>query len=129
MLCQVVRLSNSEAHLAPGKSNPFTLRTEPHDHSDGHFPLCSLGLLKMWVQAGVKWVAFFQDTNALVFRGLPAALGEGLPPDIDTGLWVSHSPMLALVSCTRIYTKICPALESCALLVHCKVSLLCLVQV
>ncbi len=72
-------LSDSEAHLALDKDDPFKLQTKPHGHGDVHSLLYSSGLLKRWVAAGVKWVAFFQDTNALVFRGLPAALGERLP--------------------------------------------------
>lgn len=76
MDAQVACLSDSEAHLALDKDDPFTLQTKPHGHGDVHSLLYSSGLLKKWVGAGVKWVAFFQDTNALVFRGLPAALGE-----------------------------------------------------
>ena len=69
-------LSDSEAHLALDKDDAFALQTKPHGHGDVHSLLYSTGLLKRWVAAGVKWVAFFQDTNALVFRGLPAALGQ-----------------------------------------------------
>ncbi|CAL5221642.1 g3868 [Coccomyxa viridis] len=72
---KVACLSDSEAHLALDKDDPFAVQTKPHGHGDVHSLLYSSGLLKRWVQAGVKWVAFFQDTNALVFRGLPAALG------------------------------------------------------
>ncbi len=68
-------LSDSEAHLALDKEDPFALQTKPHGHGDVHALLHSSGLLKRWVAAGVKWVAFFQDTNGLVFRGLPAAIG------------------------------------------------------
>ena len=75
---QVACLSDSEAHLAVDRDNPFKLQTKPHGHGDVHSLLYGSGLLKRWVEAGVKWVAFFQDTNALVFRGLPAALGERL---------------------------------------------------
>ena len=60
------------------RTTPFKLQTKPHGHGDVHSLLYGSGLLKKWVEAGVKWVAFFQDTNALVFRGLPAALGERL---------------------------------------------------
>ncbi len=77
---QVACLSDSEAHLALHMDDPFVLQTKPHGHGDVHSLLYSSGLLKQWVEAGVKWVAFFQDTNALVFRGLPAALGEALSP-------------------------------------------------
>lgn len=68
-------LSDGEAHLALDANNPFAVQTKPHGHGDVHALLHSSGLLKRWVAAGVRWVAFFQDTNALVFRGIPAALG------------------------------------------------------
>ena len=38
-------------------------------------PLHRSGLAARWQAGGMRWVAFFQDTNGLVFRGLPAALG------------------------------------------------------
>ena len=77
-MCQVACLSDSEAHLALKRNRPFEVDTKQHGHGDVHSLLFSSGLLKQWVGAGVNWVAFFQDTNALVFRGLLAALGERL---------------------------------------------------
>ena len=88
MDAQVACLSDSEAHLALTKEDPFKLQTKPHGHGDVHSLLYSSGLLKKWVGAGVKWVAFFQDTNALVFRGLPAALGE-----LSFSTWIVVLPM------------------------------------
>lgn len=32
-------------------------------------------MFSRWVKDGKKWVVFFQDTNGLVFRSVPAALG------------------------------------------------------
>ena len=40
-----------------------------------HALLHSSGLAARWREQGFQWVAFFQDTNALVFRALVAALG------------------------------------------------------
>lgn len=77
---QVACLSDGDAHLALDKEDPFTVQTKPHGHGDVHALLHSSGLLRRWVAAGVKWVAFFQDTNALVFRGLPAAIGARVAP-------------------------------------------------
>lgn len=76
---QVACLNDVDAHLALEKDNPFAVQTKPHGHGDVHALLHTSGLLKRWVAAGVRWVAFFQDTNALVFRGLPAALGLRSP--------------------------------------------------
>lgn len=76
---QVACLSDSEAHLALDPKDSFAIQTKPHGHGDVHALLHTSGLLKTWQKAGVKWVAFFQDTNGLVFRALPAALGALLP--------------------------------------------------
>ena len=78
MALQVACLQDSEAHLALEKDSPFALQTKPHGHGDVHALLHSTGLVKKWKAAGVRWVCFFQDTNGLVFRGLPAAMGETL---------------------------------------------------
>jgi hypothetical protein len=38
-------------------------------------PQHTSGLAAAWAEQGVRWLCFFQDTNGLVFRALPAALG------------------------------------------------------
>jgi len=68
-------LADNNATLALDTKDPFTLQTKPHGHGDVHSLLHSSGLLANWKAAGLKWVCFFQDTNALVFRALTAALG------------------------------------------------------
>lgn len=68
-------LSDNAAHLALDPSDPYAIQTKPHGHGDVHALLHSSGLADAWQQAGLQWVAFFQDTNALVFRGLTVALG------------------------------------------------------
>lgn len=40
-----------------------------------HSLLHSSGILKVWYNAGLKWVLFFQDTNGLLFKAIPSALG------------------------------------------------------
>lgn len=75
-ILQVACLQDSDARLALDKDDPFSLQTKPHGHGDVHALLHSSGLVERWKAAGVKWVCFFQDTNGLVFRGLPAALGR-----------------------------------------------------
>ncbi len=91
---QVACLNDVDAHLALEKDNPFAVQTKPHGHGDVHALLHTSGLLKRWVAAGVRWVAFFQDTNALVFRGLPAALGLPSPPPSSTASCSSVSRLL-----------------------------------
>lgn len=70
----VPALLNNSAHFATA-SDRWTIETKPHGHGDVHELLYSSGTIKRWVDSGKKWVVFFQDTNGLVFRALPAALG------------------------------------------------------
>ena len=67
---------DNDAHLALDERDPYSLQTKPHGHGDVHALLHSSGLVDKWKQACVQWICFFQDTNGLVFRGLPVALGE-----------------------------------------------------
>ena len=73
---QVACLADGDARLAADPDDPFKVQTKPHGHGDVHALLHKSGLAAQWQEQGVQWVAFFQDTNGLVFRGLPAALGE-----------------------------------------------------
>ena len=41
------------------------------------------GLLSKWMSQGKKWVVFFQDTNSLVFRVIPGALGVSKSMNLD----------------------------------------------
>jgi len=68
-------LSDNEARLALDPKDPFKLMTKPHGHGDVHYLLHSSGTVNRWSKNGVKWVYFFQDTNALAFKVLPACLG------------------------------------------------------
>jgi UDP-sugar pyrophosphorylase len=68
-------LADNNAALALAANDAYTIQTKPHGHGDVHMLLHSTGLLKQWKAQGVSWVCFFQDTNALVFRAITAALG------------------------------------------------------
>ncbi|GAB4862109.1 hypothetical protein Ancab_037361 [Ancistrocladus abbreviatus] len=72
---KVACLEDNDASLALDPNNKYRIQTKPHGHGDVHSLLYSSGLLKMWHDAGVKWVLFFQDTNGLLFKAIPAALG------------------------------------------------------
>jgi UDP-sugar pyrophosphorylase len=52
-----------------------SVQMKPHGHGDVHLLLHRSGTAARWKAAGVRWVVFFQDTNAMVFRCLSAALG------------------------------------------------------
>ena len=74
-LLQVPCLADGDARLALDPKDAFAVQTKPHGHGDVHALLHSSGLAAAWQQQGVQWLCFFQDTNGLVFRALPAALG------------------------------------------------------
>lgn len=100
---KVACLSDSEAHLALDPKDSFAIQTKPHGHGDVHALLHTSGLLKTWQKAGVKWVAFFQDTNGLVFRALPAALGVSSVLDLDVNsLAVPRAAKEAIGGITRL---------------------------
>lgn len=72
---KVACLDDNDARLAVDPNNKFRIQTKPHGHGDVHALLYSTGLLKEWLIAGRKWVLFFQDTNGLLFKAIPASLG------------------------------------------------------
>ncbi|KAK2659408.1 hypothetical protein Ddye_005941 [Dipteronia dyeriana] len=72
---KVACLDDNDARLALDPKNKYRIQTKPHGHGDVHSLLYSSGLLKIWHDAGLKWVLFFQDTNGLLFKAIPASLG------------------------------------------------------
>ena len=78
-------LSDNDARLAlkldkvTGKpTSPVSLQLKPHGHGDVHTLLHANGHVERWAKKGVKWVVLFQDTNALMFKSLPAVLGASV---------------------------------------------------
>ncbi|KAG5067506.1 hypothetical protein GLYMA_04G245100v4 [Glycine max] len=72
---KVACLEDNDARLALEPQNKYKIQTKPHGHGDVHALLYSSGILKVWYEAGLKWVLFFQDTNGLLFKAIPSALG------------------------------------------------------
>ncbi|KAH1065208.1 hypothetical protein J1N35_030195 [Gossypium stocksii] len=72
---KVACLDDNYARLALDPHDKYKIQTKPHGHGDVHSLLYSSGLLKIWHDAGLRWVLFFQDTNGLLFKAIPAALG------------------------------------------------------
>ncbi|KAG5525129.1 hypothetical protein RHGRI_031715 [Rhododendron griersonianum] len=72
---KVACLDDNVARLAVDPRNKYVIQTKPHGHGDVHSLLYSSGLLNLWRHAGLRWVLFFQDTNGLLFKAIPAALG------------------------------------------------------
>lgn len=72
---KVACLADNDARLALDTNDKYKIQTKPHGHGDVHALLYSSGMLEQWVTAGRKWVVFFQDTNGLLFKAIPSALG------------------------------------------------------
>lgn len=72
---KVACLEDNDARLALDPQNKFRVQTKPHGHGDVHSLLYSSGLLYEWHDAGLRWVLFFQDTNGLLFKAIPASIG------------------------------------------------------
>eukprot|EP00457_Paulinella_chromatophora_P003533 gb/GEZN01003541.1/.p1 GENE.gb/GEZN01003541.1/~~gb/GEZN01003541.1/.p1 ORF type:complete len:620 (-),score=120.28 gb/GEZN01003541.1/:291-1946(-) len=70
----VPAMSDNKAHFVTEEKDKFMLSCKPHGHGDVHQLLYSSGLSDKWAKEK-KWICFFQDTNALVFKALLAALG------------------------------------------------------
>ncbi|KAG0485257.1 hypothetical protein HPP92_009336 [Vanilla planifolia] len=72
---KVACLDDNEARIALEPFDRYKIQTKPHGHGDVHALLYNSGLLKIWCDAGLRWVLFFQDTNGLLFKVIPASLG------------------------------------------------------
>jgi len=77
---QVPALLDSSARFA---SKGPMIETKPHGHGDVHILMHQTGTAKQWRDKGIKWVIFFQDTNGIIFRALPAVLGVSVSNKFD----------------------------------------------
>lgn len=79
------------------------LEAKPHGHGDVHHLLLSSGLAASWAKAGVKYVAFFQDTNALAFRAMACLLGVSVKSRLEyNSLTVPRTPGEAVGGIVRL---------------------------
>ncbi|KMZ73959.1 UDP-glucose pyrophosphorylase [Zostera marina] len=72
---KVACLADNDARLALDTKDGYKIQTKPHGHGDVHALLYASGLLSLWKDEGFKWVFFFQDTNALLFKAIAVSLG------------------------------------------------------
>ncbi|PKU68507.1 UDP-sugar pyrophosphorylase [Dendrobium catenatum] len=72
---KVACLDDNDARIALDPNDKYMIQTKPHGHGDVHSLLYNSGLLNIWHDAGLRWVLFFQDTNGLLFKAIPASLG------------------------------------------------------
>lgn len=94
-------LADNDAHIAT--ESAFKIQTKPHGHGDVHALLHSTGLAQKWLNEGRKWVVFFQDTNALVFKAIPSAIGVSKRSGFDVNsLCVPRRAKEAIGAVTRL---------------------------
>ena len=70
---KVCALTSAAGAIA--RSGTYGVQTKPHGHGDVHLLLAQSGLAAKWRSEGRRWIAFFQDTNGLLFHTFLAALG------------------------------------------------------
>lgn len=70
---KVAALSDNDAYIAV--LGPYDIDAKPHGHGDIHSLMHSTGTAKKWLDEGIRWCIFFQDTNGLAFYTLAAMLG------------------------------------------------------
>ncbi|KAL8198015.1 hypothetical protein R6Q57_029934 [Mikania cordata] len=103
---KVACLADNDASLAVDPKNKYRIQTKPHGHGDVHSLLYSSGLLKEWKDAGLRWVLFFQDTNGLLFKAIPAALGVSATKEYHVNsLSVPRKAKEAIGGITRLTHK------------------------
>ncbi|KAF6133923.1 hypothetical protein GIB67_040687 [Kingdonia uniflora] len=100
---KVACLDDNDARLAKDPHNSYRIQTKPHGHGDVHSLLKSSGLLDKWHDSGLKWVLFFQDTNGLLFKAIPASLGVSSEKRYDVNsLAVSRKAKEAIGGITKL---------------------------
>uniref|UniRef100_A0A6S8CKX9 UTP-monosaccharide-1-phosphate uridylyltransferase n=1 Tax=Aplanochytrium stocchinoi TaxID=215587 RepID=A0A6S8CKX9_9STRA len=103
---KVPALTNNDALFAQKDTNPYKIQTKPHGHGDVHSLLYSSGLVESWVASGKEWLCFLQDTNGLVFRALPAAIGVSKTGNYDVNsLTVPRKPGEAVGGICKLTNK------------------------
>lgn len=101
---KVPALADRSASLA--MKGPYEIETKPHGHGDVHHLLYREALLDEWQAAGVRWLFFFQDTNALVTNSLLPALGVSRRRDLDmNSICVPRSAGEAAGAITRLVNE------------------------
>lgn len=80
---KVAALMDNDAHLALEEGCCYSIDAKPHGHGDVHALMYTSGTAEAWSEAGVKWVYFFQDTNALSITSLAAVVGVSVDLDLE----------------------------------------------
>ncbi|KAK8793514.1 hypothetical protein WA158_004873 [Blastocystis sp. Blastoise] len=77
----VPAIKDKEGHVAVTDDGHIV--TKPHGHGDVHLLLNQWNLPQKWVDNGMKWVVFCQDTNGPGFHCFPSLVGVSQALDLD----------------------------------------------
>lgn len=89
----VPALKDNDGRFAQKDGDAFSLQTKPHGHGDVHTLLHTSGILPKLRADGRTHIVFFQDTNVLAFKAIPAALGVSVRKDFAmNSLCVPRTP-------------------------------------
>ncbi len=103
---KVAAIADPTPRLATSPSDPYQLLTKPHGHGDVHALLHRTGLARHWLDQGIRWLLFFQDTNALTFKAFLAALGTSAREGLDVNsLVVPRHPREAAGGLVRLVKR------------------------
>lgn len=69
---KVPSLVDNEARFS--MATPYEIETKPHGHGDVHVLLHQTGTARRWLDMGIRYLLFFQDTNGIVFNAVAPAL-------------------------------------------------------
>jgi UDP-sugar pyrophosphorylase len=78
---KVAALLDNAAHIATVSA--YEIESKPHGHGDVHALMLSTGTARNWLDQGIKYVFFFQDTNGLAFFTLAAQLGVSVALELE----------------------------------------------
>ncbi|KAK8807403.1 hypothetical protein WA158_004162 [Blastocystis sp. Blastoise] len=77
----VPAIMDKEGHLAVTPEGHII--SKPHGHGDVHLLLNKYQYPAKWMEQGMKWIVFCQDTNGLGFHCFPSLLGVSKSMNLD----------------------------------------------
>jgi UDP-sugar pyrophosphorylase len=80
---KVPSILDNDGRIALQPGDLYKIMTKPHGHGDIHSLMHETGTAKKWLDAGVKWVVFLQDTNGLAMHTLAATIGVSVKLGLD----------------------------------------------
>mmetsp|Transcript_7925 Transcript_7925/g.12002 ORF Transcript_7925/g.12002 Transcript_7925/m.12002 type:complete len:678 (-) Transcript_7925:115-2148(-) len=82
---KVPALRDNDGHFLLEEGDKYKIMTKPHGHGDVHYLMARSGTAKRWLENGIEWCIFMQDTNGLALHSLAASIGVS----VELGLQVN----------------------------------------